>query len=128
MSAAHTNILMGLIDDISGGKSPFADNHEMCEKIDATDLGGIAWQKASLSYQGALPESGTPPEWMMKEYELFYRPAEDVVKRLLADPTFDGAFDYVPYQEFDKKGDRRYEDVFSGDWAFKQAVCIEVYH
>lgn len=55
-------------------------------------------------------------------YEIYYRDPREVIKNMIADKTFKNAFDYVPYQEFDEDGFRRYENLMSGDWAFLQAV------
>jgi hypothetical protein len=41
---------------------------------------------------------------------------------LLSNPDFDGEFDYVPYKEFEPNGDRRFQNFFSGDWVWSQAV------
>jgi hypothetical protein len=64
---------------------------------------------------------------MTVEYELFYRDPHDVIKNMIADPTFKCAFDYIPYQEFDEDGDRQYGNLMSGNWAFHQAVCFVLY-
>ena len=64
---------------------------------------------------------------MTKLYKVYYHDPRDVIKNIIADITFKHAFDYTPYQEFDKDGDRRYENVMSGDWAYCQAVSFILY-
>lgn len=59
---------------------------------------------------------------MTAEYELWYRDAREVVHQILANPEFASGIDYVPYHEFE--GDkRRYCDLMSGNWAWRQCVC-----
>ena len=123
MSASDIDTLMGLWEAGHGGEQLFSDHEDLYNTIDSTDLGDLPWQKSSLHYKGALP-SGEVPEWMTAQYDIFYRDPREVVKNILDNPTFDGAFDYVPYQDFDHNGDRRYENLMSGDWAFKQAVSL----
>ena len=119
MSAGNTDTLMKLLARID--RYLFKNHTEMCETIDATELGGVSWQRSTLRYQGAVPVD-EPPQWMSTEYEIFYRDPHKVLKNMLADPTFEHGFDYAPYQEFDNGGDRVYENVMSSDWAFRQAV------
>ena len=42
---------------------------------------------------------------------------------MIPNPEFKGQFDYAPYREFED-GTRRWTDVMSGNWAWKQAVCL----
>jgi hypothetical protein len=121
MSAANTDKLMAMFADWQGGEPPFKDHNEVYDTIDASDLGDMPWQLSSFRYQGEIPD-GKVPEWMTALYEVYYRDPRDVIKNMIADRTFKHAFDYVPYQEFDEDGDRRYKNLMSGDWAFHQAV------
>lgn len=121
MSEPNTNFLMNLISSSRDGQPFFKNHDDLCKTIDATELGDMPWQKAALRYRGERPLTNVP-EWMTTEYEIFYREPRDVARAMLANPTFDGYFDYVPYQDFDRKNERRYENLMSGDWAWKQAV------
>jgi hypothetical protein len=121
MSAGNTDTLMKLLARMQHDQYIFKNHSDMCETIDATELGDIPWQRSTLQYQGAIPVD-EPPQWMSTEYEIFYRDPHKVLKNMLADPTFKHGFDYVPYQEFESGGDCIYENVMSGDWAFHQAV------
>ena len=123
MSAANTSKLMAIVADFRQGEPPFKDHSDLCNTIDASDLGDVLWQNAILRYTGEIPD-GQVPKWMKAEYEIYYRDPRDVIKNMMADTTFKHAFDYVPYQEFDEDGYRRYENLMSGDWAFHQAVCF----
>jgi len=121
MSRGNTNTLMKLFASLCGGAPVFTDYDDLCETIDSTDLGDVPWECSKLQYNEALPPNDIP-EWMTAEYDLYYRDPNEVIKNILSNATYDGAFDYVPYQEYDSDGVRRYENLMSGDWAFKQAV------
>jgi hypothetical protein len=99
---------------------PFSNYRELCKTIDATPVGGVAWQNIDLSYQGQLPEEA--PMWMEDQYTLWYRDPRLVFKNMLENPEFQELFDYAPFRQYDANGDRRYENVMSGDWAWNQAV------
>ena len=126
MSGADIDTLMTMIAVLRDGEHLFKDHSDLYNTIDASDLGGVSWQRSTLQYQGKIPNDQVP-KWMTALYEIYYRDPHDVVKNMIADKTFKDAFDYVPYQEFDEDGDRRYEHLMSGDWAFGQAVCFALY-
>ncbi len=126
MSAGHTNKLMALFAKSRDGEFLFKNYSNLCSTIDASKLGDVPWQCSTFQYQGEV-SGNQVPEWMTTWYEIYYHNPRDAIKNMLADTTFKHAFDYVPYQEFDKDGDRRYEDFMSGDWAFHQVVCLFLY-
>jgi hypothetical protein len=126
MSAGHTNKLMALVAQFGDGESPFKNYSSLCSTIDASELGDVPWECSTFQYQGET-SGDQVPEWMTTRYEIYYRDPREVIKNMIADTTFKHAFDYVPYQEFDEDGDRRYEDFMSGDWAFHQAVWFFLY-
>ena len=126
MSAANTDGLMATIANLREGEFIFKGHNDVYNTIDASDLGGVPWQCSTFRYQGDIPDDQVP-EWMTALYEIYYRDPHDVIGDMIADTTFKHAFDYVPFQEFDEDGDRRYENLMSGDWAFHQAVCFVLY-
>jgi hypothetical protein len=121
MSKSNTNHLLKLTAEWRGATSIFDSHDDMCGKIDATELGDAPWQNATLQYREELPDRDVP-EWMTASYDLYYRDSHVVVKNILSNTTFKGGIDYVPYLEFGHRGERRYENLMSGDWAFKNAV------
>lgn len=61
----------------------------------------------------------------MEERQLvWYREPLQVLRELISNPDFVNEFDYVPYQEYNAEGIRQFQDMMSGDWAWKQAVNI----
>jgi Plavaka transposase len=104
---------------------PFADHNDMYSTIDATPRGDVAWESFTTEYTGERPEGDIPP-WMDAEYQVWFRDPLTVVKNMLANPDFDGEFDYTPFQEFDSNGERQFQNFFSGDWVWEQAVRVTV--
>ncbi|KAM6494803.1 hypothetical protein JOM56_009426 [Amanita muscaria] len=122
MSRSNANILMKLFASLRGGDPIFTDYDDLCETIDSTNLGDVPWQCSKLQYTGNLPLNDIP-EWMTAQYDIYYRDPNEVIKNILSNTAYNGAFNYVPYQEYDN-GVRRYENLMSGDWAFKQATLL----
>lgn len=121
MSQANINILMELwASTTTDGEAPFRDHRDMLATIDAIDGGDTPWQSFTASYSAKKPP-GNPPDWMLKEYTVFFRDPLAVVRSIISNPDFDGQFDYAPYMEFED-GKERWTDVMSGKWAWKQAV------
>lgn len=127
MSAGNIDKLMKLWDEqavSTGGEAPYANHKGLYETIDATSVGGVPWESFKLRYHGELPSEGDTPGWMEDEHEVWFRDLRQLLRNLLGNPDFDGEFDYMPFQEYDNKNQHRYEDFMSGNWAWRQAVCI----
>ena len=104
----------------SDGHAPFRNHQDMLSKIDAIDLADIPWQSFSAKYSGEVPLAD-PPDWMLKDYTVYYRDPLSVIRSMIANPAFKGQFDYAPFRELEG-GTRRWTDIMSGNWAWKQAV------
>ena len=100
---------------------PIHDHTDLLRQIDSIPLGNVPWECFCLKYDGPLPETGRPPEWMTTEYEVWSRNPREVIKGILANPEFNGHVDYSTYQEFEDLR-RRYSNVMSGDWAWRESV------
>lgn len=102
------------------GSPPFLNHRDLYNAIDATSIGGVPWQNATLSYDGPLPDQ--PPPWMQSGYTIWFRDPRLLFKSMLENPGFAKSFDYRPYRQYDTRGSRSYEHFMSGDWAWDQAV------
>lgn len=118
MSASHIDKLMQLSTD-----PPYSDHKELYKTIDKVPYGDVEWQSGTVTYQGTLPD-GPPPSWMEKEYDIWYRDPLEIVKNLIKNPDFTDEFDCVPYHEY-VGGEHRFQHFMSGDWAWRQAVCLD---
>ena len=125
MSAGNIDVLLRLWaaslashDD----SPPFLNYQDLYNTIDATPIGGIPWQSATLSYDGPLPDQ--PPPWMQSKYTNWFRDPRLLFKSMLENPDFTKSFDYRPYRQYDTGGSCCYEHFMSADWAWNQAVCL----
>jgi hypothetical protein len=123
LSQGNVDILMELwASSAEDGQAPFRNHREMLDTIDTIDAGNTPWQSFTASYSGIKP-SNNPPDWMLKDYVVFFRDPLAVVRSVVSNPDFDGQFDYAPYTEYEDEK-RRWSDLMSGEWAWKQAVGI----
>ena len=90
--------------------------------IDSTPVGDVPWQGFTMSYDGPRPLNA--PDWMTTTHDIWHRDPRMLVHNLLANKDFNGEFDYSPFWEFDAKKRRRWRDLMSGDWAWKEADII----
>ncbi|KAH8980296.1 hypothetical protein EDB86DRAFT_2835417 [Lactarius hatsudake] len=91
----------------------------MYATIDTIKIGSLPFQTFTLQYTG--PKPLVPPCWMEEVYKLNTRDILEVVQEQLATPDFKSQFDYVPYKEFNGRGERLWSNLMSGQWASMQA-------
>lgn len=123
MSAGNIDTLMELWESYlvaDHGHSPYIHCKEMYQRIDAIPYGKVDWHSFTLTYNY---EDGTDdlPSWMEDPQVVWYRDPLKVLRSIIANPSFDGEFDYVPYHEY-IDGVHHFQNFMSGDWAWKQAV------
>lgn len=108
----------------------FKSSRDLYETIDATKAGAVPWQSCRIRPRGDVHDDS--PIWMTEEHEIWFRDPHEVVKQMLANPDFDGHFDYMPYKEYGPEdhtaSGRRWKDFMSGDWAWEQAVSEAFHH
>ena len=126
MSASDINCLLNLWGASSaahGEAPPFRNHKDLYSTIDSTPLGDVPWESFSLCFNGTRPNDEVPG-WMDADYEVWFRSPRKLIHNIISNPDFSGGFDFTPYQEHDAKGTRRYHNVMSGNWAWRQAVCM----
>lgn len=104
-----------------GEQAPFSNHKEMYKMIDSIPLADVPWSSFSMEYGGDHPKSGTLP-WMNDKHKVWYRDPCKVIQHMLANPDFNGEFDYAPLQELDANGNPRFKNFMSGSWAWDQVV------
>ena len=128
MSAGNINSILNLWAASlapHGEEPPFHNAAELYNCIDATTLGEVPWQTFKLHYTGERP-NGPVPSWMEAEYDIWYRDPKELIHNLILNPDFKDEFDYAPFHEYiDDK--HCFQDLMSGDWAWKQAVSNLIY-
>ena len=68
-------------DTSSLNLSPFINQREMYDKIDAIPIRGVPWQSLILSFDGLIPEN--PPPWMTAEHTVWFRDPRLLFKKML---------------------------------------------
>lgn len=104
-----------------GEAPPFRNHKDLYSTIDSIPLGDVAWESFSLRYNGTQPDDEVP-RWMDANYDVWFRNPRTLIHNILSNPDFNGGFDFTPYQEYDSNGIRRYHDLMSANWAWRQAV------
>lgn len=121
MSQGDINILMQLWASTTVDHcAPFENHQDMLSTIDSIQEGDAPWDSFSAKYSGTPPLTN-PPDWMVKEYTVYYRNPLAVIRNMISNLAFDGQFDYSPFMEFEGESRQR-SDVMSGDWAWEQAA------
>jgi len=69
------------------GCAPFSNHQEMLTAIDAIDVGDVPWQSFSATYSGMAPPVN-PPDWMLKEYTVYFRDPLAVIRNMVSNPEF----------------------------------------
>ncbi|EMD33078.1 hypothetical protein CERSUDRAFT_34671, partial [Gelatoporia subvermispora B] len=125
MSAGHINYLC-LLWAASLAKHqdspPFGGHRPLYETIDSIPLGDVAWTSLTLTHKDQASLAPGSPHWKAADYDVWYRDPHLVIQNILANPDFDGEFDYTPVHDHlptKDGGSLRREDFISGDWAWK---------
>ena len=121
MSAGDVDELMDIWatsndDDLS----LFSSHEHMYATIDEIKHGVALWK--SVSYAGHLGPD--PLSWQLQDYQVWHCDPDIVTTNMLDNPDFDGEFDYAPYVEVDKSGQRCWNELMSGNFAWRHAVCF----
>lgn len=103
--------------------APFSNHRAMYRMIDAIPYGEVPWKSFTVSYTGNRPSEAPYPSWMDEPQVIWYRDPLLVLRSMVANPDFSREFDYTPYHEY-VAGVHQFHDFMSGDWAWKEAVCI----
>ena len=105
--------------------APFENHEDLYATIDSSTLGDIPWQCLVTQIPDDINEQS--PNWMRTHYEVWYRDPDAVVSAMLSNPDFDGQFDLCPYIDLDTHGKRRWNNVMSGNIAWRRSVSISVF-
>ena len=100
--------------------APWKTVRDMYVMIDAVQAGSLPFKTHHFYYKGLKL---LMPSWMEEPYDLDAHDTLAIVWLQLATLTFKDQFDYVPYQEFNSKGEQIWSNLMSAQSAFKQAVC-----
>jgi hypothetical protein len=100
--------------------APFRSYQEMLSVIDSSMLGDVPWQ--CMVTGGSQDINEHTPSWMKTNYEVWYRDPDTVVSMMLRNPDFEGQFDFRPYVDIGADGKRRWNNLMSGNIAWRRCV------
>ena len=126
MLGANINVLLDIWEANAiklGGQAPYHKHKDMYNTIDAIPYGHVPWNSLSLYCQGECPDEGPVPSWMDAEYDVWLCDPRKLLHNLITNLDFKDEFDYTPYHEY-IDGKHIFQDFMSGDWAWRQAVCM----
>ncbi|KAH6901585.1 hypothetical protein BKA70DRAFT_1157797 [Coprinopsis sp. MPI-PUGE-AT-0042] len=125
MSAGRIDELAQLLAQLYPDQPPpFANHKELYALIDSIKEGDVPWDSFSVAFNGDTPTPNAPlPPWASQKYEVWFRDPLQVMESQLANPEFKGKIDYAPKRVF-RKEKRQYEDLMSGNWAWRQADAL----
>ncbi len=104
---------------------PFENHAAMNKVIDQIEQGSAPWKCLVTQIDPNLPPHA--PSWQRDQYQIWYRDPDTVISHILANPDFCSEFDVSPYVHVGPDGQRRWCDFMSGNYAWKQAVCLIYY-
>lgn len=61
---------------------------------------------------------------MTETYELCFRNTRHVLQQQFKTPDFKDKISLVPYRQFNRAGKRVFTNLMSGEWAWRQTVCV----
>ncbi|KAJ3475789.1 hypothetical protein NLI96_g11604 [Meripilus lineatus] len=95
---------------------------DVVDTIDNITLGDLPWSSFNVRYTG--PTNEDLPSWMRQIYTVHMRDTLAVQANFLKNEDFAAAFDYAPFRAYTPQGARRWSNLMSGNWAWKQAETI----
>ena len=129
MLASDINFITGLwaASPAPHNNSPPSKNaKDLYDTINATPLGDIPWQSFSLKYTRPKPKTlgpdGEDPPWTTTNYDIWFHDPCLLIQKMIGNPEFNGKFEFTPYQEYSVDSKHCFENLMSGDWAWKQVV------
>ncbi|KAJ3491298.1 hypothetical protein NLI96_g824 [Meripilus lineatus] len=100
----------------------YNDVDDILSHIDEIPFGDAAWSSFDVRYTGPVDENS--PSWKRQTYTIHTRNTYEVQETFLKNQDFAKAFDYVPYEAYTPEGARKWSNLLSGRWAWKQADII----
>jgi hypothetical protein len=123
MPATDINDLLQIwASTLDDNDPPFDSTNNLYSTIDASHFGDIPWQSFVVSYNGNVDDDAP---WKQASYDIWYHDPRKVLKEQLSNCDFHDEMDFAPKRVFDHTTGRcRYQDLMSGDWAWRQAVHL----
>lgn len=115
---AAREIEQGRLDEDNAG--PFRNSDHLLATIDSIEIGDAPWHSFTIRYTGEVDDQS--PSWKRQTYTVHTRDSLAVLRSMLGSTDFHGHFNYQPFKEYVGPDKRRWSDLLSGSWAWKQSV------
>ena len=106
--------------------APFSSYEQVYGTIDNIKHGDAPWKFFTTSFAGELGPNALTPTWQLEDYDVWFRDPDVVIQNMLNNPDFDGQFDYTPYIDLDKTGQRKLNEFMSGNFSWRHAVSLNI--
>ncbi|KAI1785118.1 hypothetical protein LXA43DRAFT_900463 [Ganoderma leucocontextum] len=128
-SAGNLNALLRILaaakvleTDDPTATAMFENADDMLKMIEALPFGDLPWTTFHVKYTGPItPET---PTWKLQTYIVYTRNPLHLAEQMARSADFRNSWDYAPYEEYTAEHSRRFCNLMSGRWAFKQADII----
>ena len=128
MSAGNINALLDLWA-LNMAKhndmGPFSSYEHMYRTIDNIKHGYAPWKSFTTSYAGKLDPNA--PSWQLQDFEIWFQDPDLVVQNMLDNPDLNGHFNYAPYIDLDKAGNRRWNEFMSENFSWRHVVSESMF-
>jgi hypothetical protein len=125
LSSGHINTLLQIWNAHcivqGGGSAPFESVQHLHDVIDSIQVGDAPWEAFELRYSG--PVDHASPQWKRESYYIYARNTHTVAQNMLGSRDFRDKFDYAAFEERNLSGKRKWSNLMSGTWAWRQSVC-----
>ena len=95
----------------------------MYNTLDVITEGDAPWQQFSVSFNGKILEGDTT-SWKHAKYDVHFRDPCIVLHNQLGSPDFANEMDFAAKEVCDKNNRCQYKDFMSGNWPWRQLVCL----
>jgi hypothetical protein len=108
-----------------GASSPFKNHDELHATIDSSTVGDVPWECLVTRLSDDDDDmDASAPSWTKVTYDVWYRNPDTVISTMLGNPDFEGQFDLRAYIDLDAKGTCKWNNVMSGNIAWRNSVSI----
>jgi hypothetical protein len=105
---------------VPSDSGPFCNHKDLYATIDNIELGDAPWQSFTVRYNSLVADNA--PSWKKRTYTVYCRNTLTAIRCILQNSNYDKHFDYHSYVEYVGHEKRKWSNLMSGTWAWKQAV------
>lgn len=114
---------MGEIAPQHGWPTTVRRPQRLYRTIDTIRHGDVKWDSFAVRYNCTLENDNNPAPWKDDTYDVWFRCPRQTIHNILTNLELANYTYYRPFREYDAQTNaRRFQDFFSGDWAWEQVV------